>query len=333
MSGEYGEETLIDLEAMARSALAVYGYSPSASIKLLNVSENATYRIRENDRCSILRLHRVGYHSEVSIRSELAWINALRGANIIETAEPLQDMHGNHVQTLTSTRGNPDRHAVMFGFMEGTEPSPDDALQPWFERLGATTALLHNHAMTWDRPASFVRHVWDTEAMFGEKNLWGAWQAGLGLSKAGETVLGRAVAKINQHLGAYGQSKDRFGLIHADLRLANLLVDGKQLKLIDFDDCGFSWFMYDFASAVSFFEDRPSIPELLDNWYKGYETVRPVSADDRAIMPTLVMARRILLTAWLASHSEVPLAKALGSSYTEGSVALAEHYLANRFLA
>ncbi len=38
------------------------------------------------------------------------------------------------------------------------------------------------------------------------------------------------------------------------MRLANLLIDGDRVTLIDFDDCGFGWFMYDFAAAISFFE-------------------------------------------------------------------------------
>ena len=43
-------------------------------------------------------------------------------------------------------------------------------------------------------------------------------------------------------------------MIHGDLRLANLLVDGETTKVIDFDDCGFGWLMYDCATTVSFFE-------------------------------------------------------------------------------
>ena len=47
---------------------------------------------------------------------------------------------------------------------------------------------------------------------------------------------------------------ERFGLVHADLRLANLLVEDEKVNVIDFDDCGYSWFMYDFGTAVSFID-------------------------------------------------------------------------------
>jgi hypothetical protein len=39
----------------------------------------------------------------------------------------------------------------------------------------------------------------------------------------------------------FGADHERFGLIHADLRLANLLVWQEKTRVIDFDDCGFGW--------------------------------------------------------------------------------------------
>ncbi|MDC6726326.1 phosphotransferase enzyme family protein, partial [Leclercia adecarboxylata] len=120
---------------------------------------------------------------------------------------------------------------------------------------------------------------------------------------------------------------ERFGLVHADLRLANLLVDGDHLHLIDFDDCGFSWFMYDFAAAVSFFEQEPIIPALMDAWVEGYRTVLPLAAEDAAMLPVFVMLRRIMLVAWIASHSETPTAQELGIPYTQDSLVLADRFL------
>jgi hypothetical protein len=38
------------------------------------------------------------------------------------------------------------------------------------------------------------------------------------------------------------------------------------------------------------------------------------------------------LTAWLASHAEVPFARQLGAAYTAGTVALAQEFLSGRFL-
>jgi len=344
-SAEYSEDVLIDLHEMCRSVIERYGFSSDSALKLLNISENATFLVedirprrrwpwspRRVQRKAILRVHRVGYHTLEAIQSELSWIEALRAEKIVEIAAPLRALDGRLVQTLVSKRGGADRYAVMFDFLNGAEPAPEDNLPPWFERLGETTARLHLFTANWKRPENFVRQVWDCDAMFGEKNLWGPWQASMGLSSAGEAVLGKAIERIRQDTDRYGQTVDRFGLIHADLRLANLLIDQNKIKVIDFDDCGFSWLMYDFAASVSFFEDHATIPELLAAWFRGYERIRPLTSSDRAITPTLVIARRILLTAWLASHSEIPLARSLGTEFTDKTVKLAERFLSGRFL-
>ena len=42
------------------------------------------------------------------------------------------------------------------------------------------------------------------------------------------------------------------GLIHADFSLANLLIHKGDLRVIDFDDCGLGWFLYDAVTSVFF---------------------------------------------------------------------------------
>ena len=47
------------------------------------------------------------------------------------------------------------------------------------------------------------------------------------------------------------------------------------------------------------------------------------------MLPTFIMFRRLLLTAWIASHAETETAAWAGlETFTEGTVALAEDYLA-----
>jgi Ser/Thr protein kinase RdoA (MazF antagonist) len=151
---------------------------------------------------------------------------------------------------------------------------------------------------------------------------------GLGLTDEGRAVIEEVSALLDGRLAGYGHGTERFGLVHADLRLANILVQGERLSVIDFDDCGFCWYFYDFAAAISFLEHEPYIPELRAAWMRGYRTVAPIGAQDEAAIDDFVMLRRILLTAWIASHAETPTAQAMGTAYTDGTVALAQAYLA-----
>src|SRR6202043_2945274 len=100
-----------------------------------------------------------------------------------------------------------------------------------------------------------------------------------------------------------------------------------RLRIIDFDDCGFSWLLYDFATAVSFIEHEAIVAELLRAWCNGYRKRLPLRAVDPAEIPPSASLRRILLTAWLASHAEVPLARELGAAYPQGTVEIAQQLM------
>ncbi|MFD0889173.1 phosphotransferase enzyme family protein, partial [Streptosporangium algeriense] len=141
-------------------------------------------------------------------------------------------------------------------------------------------------------------------------------------------LLGRLDARLRERLRRFGRGPERYGLIHADLRLANLLVTGDgEPSVIDFDDCGFGWYLYDLAAALSFIEHDPRVPELVDSWLRGYRAVAPLPARDEAEIWTFIMFRRLLLVAWIGTHTGVDTAAGLGAAYTEGTCELAERYL------
>jgi Ser/Thr protein kinase RdoA (MazF antagonist) len=331
---EYAGDVVADLELMVTRSLSRWDLPPHTAVRLLNLSENATFALETGTGTDlVLRIHRVGYCSAEEIRSELAWIIALREERVIDTARPIPGRDGDLVQRLESPSGRATRHAVAFERLAGAEPDPQAEAAPWFERLGELTARMHRHARDWRLPGGFCRKRWDLDAMIGPRAHWGPWRAALGLDSAGTRVLETALAFIRRRIEAFGNGPGRFGLVHADLRLANLLADGRHLRIIDFDDCGFSWFMYDFATSVSFIEHDPQVPVLLEAWVRGYRGIAALPASDIEEIPTFVMLRRILLCAWLASHSEVPLAGRLGAAYTEGTVAMAEELLRGRFLS
>lgn len=297
--------------------LPEYGLAPETPLTLLNRSENETWRAGG----LILRLHRPGYHGKAEILSELSWLDALQGIEGLDTARPVAGRHG----PVTEIAG---RFVVGFAPIAGRELQPGDDLDGWFSRLGEITARLHRHARHWTLPPGFTRKRWDAETILGPEPHWGDWRQAPGLDPPGVALLQRATELLAERLGAYGTGPDVFGLIHADLRLANLLVEGAKLSVIDFDDCGFGWWVYDLAAALSFIEADPRLPDIIAGWCGGYARLAVLRAEDRGMIPAMVLLRRVLLTAWLASRADSDTAAALGGSdYTRGTLALAEEFL------
>jgi Ser/Thr protein kinase RdoA (MazF antagonist) len=331
-----GGDVLTRVTGCARDALAAYGGHPAASVELLNVSENATFLVTDPDAGpSVLRVHRLGYHTEPEIASELAWMDALRAEAGVRTPRVLPAADGRRVVTVPE-RGGPEiggraRHCVRFEFLPGTEPGAageePTLTAAHFAELGEITARMHRHARDWARPAWFTRFDWDYASAFGPRARWGRWQDGIGVGPSEHAILSRLDGVLRDRLRAFGSGPERYGLVHADTRLANLLVHDGSVSVIDFDDAGFGWYLYDLGTSVSFFEHEPQVPGLVDAWLRGYRRAGELSAADEAEIWTFIMFRRLLLVAWIGSHGAVDIAAELGGGYTRDSCDLAETYL------
>jgi Ser/Thr protein kinase RdoA (MazF antagonist) len=323
-------ERIRHLGEVAARALPHWDVSPDARLTLLNISENATYRVDDPGAAEpvILRVHRTGYHTRDAVRTELAWMKALKEEAGVETPQAIPSRDGELIRSVATPALGEERFVVMFAFIEGREPDADaDDLTEPFKRLGAIAARMHRHARGWQRPPYFERLVWDFQGSVGRNGNWGDWRQGLALDSERIAVLEEMSASIEQRLASFGNGPDRFGLIHADLRLANLLVTDGDTRVIDFDDAGLGWFLYDVATAVSFMEERPDLDRLLRAWVQGYRTEAPLSAKEEAEIPTFLMLRRLAIVAWIGSHSETDLARELGEPFTEGTVRLARKYI------
>lgn len=314
-------------DAVAERALTEYTFSAAVRCRMINLSENATYLVEDpaTGGGGILRVHREGYHSVEAIESELTWLDALRADGAVDAPAVIPTADGRRI--VTTHLDGRTRHAVLFETMGGLEPDETGITPADFETLGAVTARLHRHSRQWSPPPNFTRFAWDWEHCLGAAPRWGRWEDGGGVGAAEIAQLRPAVELVRKRLVEYGQGPDRFGLVHADLRLANLLVEPGRVNVIDFDDCGFGWFLYDFGTAVSFIEHDPALGEWQEAWLAGYRSRAELSAEDEAMLPTFVMLRRLLLLAWMGSHGHSRESRTKSVSFASGTCDLAERYL------
>jgi Ser/Thr protein kinase RdoA (MazF antagonist) len=307
---------------VARAALRHWPGLEGAAATSINVSENHCFRLdARNGERFVLRLHRPGYQSRAAIGSELEWVAAIRAETPIPVPRTVPAEDGSVVVEVA-----PNRFAALFAFEAGREPQPQEALEPLFATLGRYAALAHHHAAEWSRPSSFVRPTWDAAAILDAGGLWGDWRTAPGVEGETAAALAAVEQRLRARLAAYGAGPDRFGLIHADMRLANLLVDGQRVVLLDFDDCGFGWFVYDLAASLSFFETSPQVPALIAAWLAAYRAVRPLSDDDSAMVGVMILLRRMALLAWIGSHAGTDLAAAHRDRFAADTVTLARRF-------
>jgi len=314
----------VDELTLVEANLERWPAAAGGAATLINLSENHTFRIDgPKGARHVLRLHRPRYQSRAAIGSELSWLEAITDETDIPVPRPIPGADGEIVQEVA-----PERFAALFAFESGQEPLPDADLVPLFATLGRYAATLHNHASAWRQPDKFVRPIWDAVAILDASGLWGDWRKAPHVEGETLDVLMELDAALRQDLRAYGTDIDRFGLIHADMRLGNLLVDGDQTVLLDFDDCGHGWFLYDLAASLSFIETSPQVPALIRAWLAAYLEIRQLKPEDLRMIDALILLRRMALLAWIGTHGETNLAQAHVDRFALDTAALARKYLA-----
>lgn len=322
------EELLGYLEVLANQSLSLWDVPEGTKARLINVSENATYLVEApGGYKSVLRVHRENYHSHRAIECELAWLEALDAEKVVTTPGYYVGRNGDPIQQARVDGLSDPRFMVLFHFVEGDAPDESGDMTDGFEELGAIAARCHEHVLKWQKPDDFERLTWDVDAVFGQAPTWGNWRDAPEVDDAVSPTLEKIEATIRARLDAFGKTQDRFNLIHADMRLANLLVDGSRTRLIDFDDCGWGWFLYDFAAAISFIEDDPRIPDLKSAWVRGYRSVREMSAEEEAEIDTFIMLRRMALLAWIGSHIEAPEPQEMAPGFAATTARLGQAWM------
>ena len=322
------------LRALAIEALPQWGVG-GGEPALVKCRENAVFRVTAADgRDAALRVHRHGYHTDDALRSELTWMEALR-ADGVDAPAVIPTASGAPFATVR-VEGVPEpRQVDMLTWMAGVPLGTiEDGLDPviadvrnTFRGVGRLAARLHNHAEAWPLPAGFVRHAWDRDGLIGPDPLWGRfWQAD-GLSAGQRRLIERARARARDDLTAHGQPPRRYGLIHADFNLDNLLLDGDRVVLLDFDDAGFGWHLFDLATVWTMFLGAGHVEAMRFGVIEGYRRERDLPDEQLARMPLFELVRAFSYLGWVHSRGDTATARAIAPRIAALACDLAEAYL------
>jgi Ser/Thr protein kinase RdoA (MazF antagonist) len=168
--------------------------------------------------------------------------------------------------------------------------------------MGRLMARLHQQAGRYRIPKSFVRPRWDHRGLFGRNA-----QTQVGWDRLTRRQK-RLFETVAEHLGEIverlGTGRDVFGLIHADLIFCNVIFDRGEARPIDFDDCGFGYFLYDMAILLDRIEMREDYPALRAALLEGYRRIRPLAEEHEAYLDPFVLARWVFLGLCFLSRPE-----------------------------
>jgi len=258
-------------------------------IRSLRDRENHVFEMVVPAGRAALRLHRSGYQSAAAIRSELWWCGALAEAGLpVPAALPTLD--GAFLVPLAD-----GRHASAIAWIAGE--ALGEAAQPFarplaevldlYHSLGQLLARVHRVTDGLTLPDDFARPRWDRDGLVGDAPFWGRFWDHPAATADQRATLIRARDILRERLTGV-----ETGLIHADVLRENVLVAGRSVALIDFDDSGFGFRLYDLGTALVQTVQQPEQAALREALMAGYGT------SDVAMVETFTLARTLASVGW-----------------------------------
>ena len=281
-------------------------------IELVAQSENVTFRVsvRGSNVDYVLRLHRPDYNSIEELNSERMWTRALGDAGEVVPVS-LETCDGEHYALVDIPGAGEQRYAGMTTWYEGTPLcdfldtcSDKEARKRVLHRLGEIAAAFHNRSSRWQAPPGFVRRRLDVDALLGENPFWGRFWDHPDLTQSEQELLLRARTVVRAALTGYGETPDNFSLIHADFTPENIIFDGGDLAVIDFDDLAYGWHMYDIASALVECRFDDDFEALQAAFLEGYRQCRDLAARDLEVLPDFLLVRGMAIIGWYRQRPE-----------------------------
>jgi Ser/Thr protein kinase RdoA (MazF antagonist) len=327
------EQQLAGLHRLAQVALTHWD-GDFVDLELIKYRENAVFRATRSDGTrGALRVHRINYHSRDALRSELTWMEQL-AAGGIGVPQIIRTRADEHLVEVYSEELGESRYVDMLGWLSGTTPGsaehgirPDTDVDSLFCDAGALVARIHLQSAQWKEPNDFTRHAWDEEGLLGADPFWGRfWELDL-LNDEQRELLQLARQEARMELRRYGRHLDNFGMIHADLLPDNLLLDGGRLQLIDFDDAGFGWHMFELATALYFCQDDQRYGQIKLALLRGYGLVKPLTDADIASLPLFMALRGFTYLGWIHTRQNEEIKAELGPLLVERACRLAREFL------
>lgn len=299
------DQQLAIFESAAREALSRWGLT-GASLRPIALRSNAIFAAETSRTRYILRVNWPERKSLAFVRSEAAWTSDLhrRGLPVTYALRPPESVR---------IDDSPEMICTLIAFLDGEQITGPHFTPDHAAATGRLMAQLHTAGQDFAPDAPFDRFRLDFDGLFGARSIYKFDTGGHALLAPHRPILDAVTSRIADIFARLDSDGSAFGLIHGDLKPDNMLFAAPdQPRLLDFDDCGYGYFLYEFAPLLLF--TRGENPAQNDPRYRatksavweGYTSICPLPDWQFGALETLVAGRFAASYLWVASHHDHP---------------------------
>ncbi len=228
------------------------------------------------------------------IRTELRWLQALRRDTGIQAPLPVPARDASLVQGIHDPTTGRERLCVLLSWVDG-----DEVMAPQVDhmrRIGAVIARLHDHALQFAQVEPVHRGVHDWSELHPDIDRGletAAW-----VSDEDAEAIRAATRKLASVVAAMPRD-GQFGLIHADVRHANVRFIGSDVGVFDFDEAVLGFHTADLAKPLMRTQPGREYDVLQGALFSGYQSVRALPEDcSRHVQSIRFAYKQLIPMAW-----------------------------------
>jgi Ser/Thr protein kinase RdoA (MazF antagonist) len=297
---------------LAGVALDAYGLEAN-HLALARYAGNALFRVYSKDVRGesgetelfepgqfLLRIHWPGYRDESDIGLELEWLRMLRQERDLPVPEPVPTPNGDLVIHVSSP-GIPDaRCCSLLRWVKGRRIG-GRAVSRHYEAQGRLMAEMHGVSEAWSPPKAAGLREYNWNGLFKVipalglqvEDVWSSLPEDY--LKPFESV----VERVRVAMDVLDAGGDACGLIHADLGIdANLLFWRDRPRAIDFDECGYGFWVYDLAVALEHCREQKDYPRYREALLGGYSASRSLGQEQVGYLDLFAAALDVHIGLW-----------------------------------
>jgi Ser/Thr protein kinase RdoA (MazF antagonist) len=295
------------LRKLAQTASQEFGLE--GSLHFIQYTENITYRVDVNGREAplddlnpyvhnryLLRIHAMG--DVEMIASELIWLAALNHDAGLPVPAPMPTLDGRLLAKIATPDIPNGRVISLMRWLNGRRVHT--GLRPkHMAALGKVVAQMHSFASSWQPPSGFTRPFWDWDSQLGGSMFRHPFEQIMETVPQPYLQPFHVISRdAKQVMDLLGKGPDAYGLIHADLYPENVLFKNDQAFPIDFEDCGYGYWMWDISVALCNWAWGDHWNPMRDAFQEGYSKIRTLPEKQWEMLDLFVATQFATMVLW-----------------------------------
>ena len=289
----------------------------ACELESINHEFNSTFKVTASSgERFALRINVNSKRTLPNLRAEIFWVGQLATVEGLTVPVPIKNRSGEYISTAWHPLLERNLHAVLFSWLEGEELG-DEPTEEMMRATGRAMARMHAASRDTDLPEDASLPIvddvfWDNGDSIEPSDL---------VTTEEKAIIAKAVEKI-EAITRDLYSRNRPQLIHADIHPWNVMWQGSDVAIFDFDDCVIGLPVQDIAVTLYYNDTDEQDAAFL----AGYQELAPLPEFTHDEMSALKLQRRIVLLSYIL-ETENPEHRAMVPEYLAKTIKQIEQFL------